>query len=806
AILSVPTAAARAGDFSGVETPVYDPQTGDENGVGRTSFPGNRIPADRMNPIARNLLGRIPLPNLNTTSEINNYFASVPFAANNWALDSKANWYTTENLNVFGSVSLFDFDINNPTAFGDDIDGARVGGGNAGMSHGRNTRLSFGMNRIFTPTMLMDAFFGFNRQNTNVRPPGLGTNYGLELGIPGTNGPEDFQSGWPLFSISGYAAIGTEEPWTPYFRDDDQFNMRANFTRTHGSHEFRWGVDVNAEQMNHIQPEFQGGASMGARGRFNFGTGPTALCLAANPRGGCSTVAPTTNQVAGMSSFLLGLPIQAGKNQLNEFPFTTRTWRYSLYVRDRWQITRKLTLNYGTRWEYFPMPMRADRGFERYDPDTNQMFIGGIGDVPKDLGVKVSKKLFAPRFGIAYRATDNTVIRAGYGISIDPFSLARPLRTNHPVLGELVMEQPNNMQPASTLAQGILPISAPSVGNGIIPVPGNVSTQTVPLDFPRGYLQSWNFTLERNIGAGFVAEAAYVATRQTRQLGYRQLNWAPVGGGTAGRQLFQRFGRTANTRVADAIGNSHYDSLQAQLRRRFWGGYSLNVAYTLAKSITTSGSDVSDAELLINIPEYYHLNRSVSGFDRRHNLQITNIFELPFGRGKRWGGDNAMVNAVAGGWQFNSILALQSGRPFSVLASGTSLNAPGNTQRADQVKPEVEILGGAGPGQPYFDPTAFAPVNEARFGTAGFNSLYGPGRVNWDLSAFRNFALSERVNLQFRAEAFNVTNTPKFGNPGSNVANVQYFPDGSIRNLNGFGEITTASEERQFSLGLRLSF
>jgi hypothetical protein len=243
-----------------------------------------------------------------------------------------------------------------------------------------------------------------------------------------------------------------------------------------------------------------------------------------------------------------------------------------------------------------------------------------------------------------------------------------------------------------------------------------------------------------------------------------------------------------------------------QLRRRFFGDYSVNVAYTLAKSITTSGSDVSDGELAINIPEYYHLNRAVSGFDRRHNLQITNIFELPFGRGKRWGADSTVVNVLAGGWQFNSIVAVQSGRPFSVTASGTSLNAPGNSQRADQIKPEVEILGGVGRGQPYFDPTAYAAVNEARFGTAGFNSLYGPGRVNWDLSAFRNFALSERVNLQFRAEGFNITNTPKFGNPGANVSNVQFNPDGSIRNLNGFGEITSASEERQFSLGLRLSF
>jgi hypothetical protein len=135
-----------------------------------------------------------------------------------------------------------------------------------------------------------------------------------------------------------------------------------------------------------------------------------------------------------------------------------------------------------------------------------------------------------------------------------------------------------------------------------------------------------------------------------------------------------------------------------------------------------------------------------------------------------------------------------SGRPFSVTASATSLNAPGNTQRADQVKPEVKILGGVGRGQPYFDTTAFRPVNEARFGTAGFNSLYGPGRFNWDFGLFRIFQVTEGSRLEFRAEAFNFTNTPKFGNPAANVSSA------------GFGEITTATEERQFQVGLRFQF
>ena len=254
------------------------------------------------------------------------------------------------------------------------------------------------------------------------------------------------------------------------------------------------------------------------------------------------------------------------------------------------------------------------------------------------------------------------------------------------------------------------------------------------------------------------------------------------------------------------MGGSHYDSLQATLQRRFAHGYSFYAGYTWGKSITNSGADSSDASIPINIPEYYGLNRAVSGFDRTHNLQMTNILELPFGPGRQWLSDPGILSKVVGGWQANSLISLMSGRSFSVSASGTSLNAPFSSQRADQVKPEVQKLGGIGRGQPFFDPTAYAAVSDPRFGTAGFNSLRGPGRVNWDFGLFRHFRITEKVDMEFRAESFNFTNTPKFGNPGANVSNLQFNPDGSIRNLNGFAEITSASEERQFSFGVRFSF
>ena len=155
----------------------------------------------------------------------------------------------------------------------------------------------------------------------------------------------------------------------------------------------------------------------------------------------------------------------------------------------------------------------------------------------------------------------------------------------------------------------------------------------------------------------------------------------------------------------------------------------------------------------------------------------------------------------------NGIFSAYSGVPFTVTSAATSLNAPGNIQPADQVKPEVQILGGTGLGQSYFDPLAFAPVTAVRFGNSGVHNLRGPGVVNLDLGLFREFALTERFRIQFRAEAFNATNTPHFNNPGTNVSNLQLRPDGSVAALRGYSEVTSAADdERQVRFGLRISF
>jgi Carboxypeptidase regulatory-like domain/TonB dependent receptor-like, beta-barrel len=791
---SVPTEAMRRGDLSASVNSIYDPETGAANGTGRTPFSGNIIPDGRIDPIAKKIIGLMPLPNL--PGETNNYFIASPFEFNRWTLDTKVNWNATSKLNIFGRYSHLDFWTFNQTAYGDLLQGRPMTlPGNPGTGQGYTANFSAGGTYVFSPSVVADAHFGYVRMFTDVAHSDIGQNKGMDLlGIPGLNGSRDFEGGMPVFDFNTFEDLGITERYMPYVRNDDQYQTVVNVNWMKGKHNFRAGTDIYFQALNHVQPEI-GGDTFGARGGFRFGTGATQL------NGG-----PTGNMYNAWGSFLLGLPDLLGRLQLSEAPYSTRMRSYSFYVRDQWQMTNRLTLAYGTRYEFFPMPRRSDRGLERYNPATNMMEIGGVGSVPTDLGVQMEKGLFAPRFGVTFRATSTMVLRGGFGITNDPYSLARPMRTNHPVLLNLTVAAPNSFSWAGRLADGVPPVPSADLGNGIITIPSNVSAVTIPSEFNRGYIKSWNAAIQKELKWGFVAEAAYVATRQIDQLGVLELNWSPINGGQAGRQLNRQFGRTAQTRLVTPIGDTEYDALQARLDRRFANGIQLGVGYTLSKSTGIAGAPDSDGAPSIMIPEFYHLNTAISPFDRTHNLQITNVTELPFGPGKPWLNGGGLLAAIVGGWQINNIVSITSGTPFNVTASGTSLNAPESAQRADQVKSDVDILYGIGRGNAWFDPFAFAPVTEARFGTAPFGAMRGPGYANWDLGVFRQFNLPRSTFLQIRFEAFNALNTPHFNNPGGNVSNLQLNPDGTVRNLNGFTEVTSSFGERQLRIGAKLGW
>jgi hypothetical protein len=541
--------------------------------------------------------------------------------------------------------------------------------------------------------------------------------------------------------------------------------------------------------MNHLTAE-QGA---GPRGTFQFTGGVTALR---------SGVAP--NQFNAFAAFLLGLPSTVGKTVPVEAPVTTRAWAQGYYIRDQWQARRNLTITYGIRYEYYPIPTRDHRGLERYDVATNKVIIGGIGNVPTDMGVSDNPHFFAPRIGIAYRPTERWVIRAGYGINADPYSLARPFRTNYPVLVDQNFVAPNSYAYVGRTEDGIPPVPVPTLGNGVIDIPGNVSAKTLDTNFRRGYVESFNFTVQREITPGLSAQAGYVGTRGIRQQVSQELNWAPVGTGNAGRILNQAYGRVASTLLQAPFNTANYNALQVQLIRRFAAGFSLQASYTFSKAIAYA--DEADSTPAFNIPASFPRDRSVTGYDRTHNFQAGFVAESPFGRGRHWLREG-IGNHLLGGWQLNGTFSAYSGTPFTVTASGASLNAPTETQTADQVLPTVKILGGTGPGQSYFDPAAFAPVTAVRYGTSGLNILRGPGVANVDFGLFRQFSITERWKLQFRAEAFNATNTPHFNNPATNVSNAIFGSNGSITRTNGYTEITSAqTDQRQLRFGLRVSF
>jgi len=793
--LTLPTEAIRNGDMSASPRPVYDPASGSSDGSGRTPFPGSVVSAARFDPVASKIVARLPLPT-SPTLLTTNYYQSFPYRFNRDNLDSKVNWNATSKFSMYGRLSFLHYSVLRAPVAGDLLSGGIA------IASGTSYSTAVAGTYVVSPRVIVDANFGWNLQDTVGWQNRVDEKIGLDvLGIPGTNGPKKAQGGWPGFYVTSYSNLGTPTSGaTPQVWHDpaSQFSTNATFIR--GSHNIRFGLDLSRQHMNHVTHELAGAVG-NAPGQFYFAGGPTTI------RGGASP-----NQFNTYASFLLGQPTSIAKVLMVPDTVTTRAWVETLYVRDQWQVSRKLTVSYGTRWEYYPMPTRADRGLERFDLASNKMQVCGVGSIPGDCGVSMSKRLVAPRAGLAYRATDTFVIRAGYGITIDPFSLARPMRTNYPVLVALNLAGPSSYQPAGQLRNGIPRIQEPDLGNGIVDVPPYVVVSTLADRFNRGYVQSWNSTLQKRFPHGFTGQVAYVATRQVRQLGYREMNYGTPGGGDASRALAKLYGRMTSTLLFTPVGTGRYDSLQATMERRFANGFQVQANYTFSKSMGICCNDNSDGQPAIQIPEYFRLNRSVTGYHRPHNLQLAGTMDLPFGKGKRWLAQPGLPSALLGGWRVNSLFSAFSGSPFTVSSAGTSLNAPGNSQRADQVKASVEILGGIGPGQSFFDPFAFAPVTAVRFGTAGFNSLRGPGVVNLDLGLFREFRVRERLKIEFRAEAFNATNTPHFSNPGANVSNLQLNPDDTIRSLGGYTEVTStnarsrSTDERSVRFGLRLSF
>lgn len=843
ALFSVPTADFRSGDFSrmlgsqilnangapilvptteGGSTPlregmIFDPFTGTEEGTGRSVFSSggrlNVIPTARLNSSMAKLLALVPRPN--QAGDLNNYFNLGTQRLNRNNVDAKVNWNRNEQHQIWFKYSNMNALVNGDFGLGE-AGGDCLCDGGVGAGHTLVQLATIGHTYTLSSNFVVDGTVGWTRFGQNVQSPDLGVNFGSDtLGIPGTNGPDPRESGKPAFYFSDYSSLGNTEGWNPLFRNDQSITFNTNASWMKGKHEIRFGFDYLHHLMNHWQPEL----GNGPRGAFTFDAGVTALNPAALEeavgfQAGTPSFENSWNSFAG---FLLGTPTAAGKSS-QFIKMDSKENIFGLYVRDRWRVSPKLTLSLGLRWELYPNRERSNGlGIESYDPLTNDALIGGRGNIPRDAGVGFSKKLFAPRIGFAYQLGNSTVVRSGYGITYHshPWG-AQALRGWFPLTIAADFSGVNGFQPVTTDPNyvaagvpnrplggsvGILPICCPDISTGRVPLPSAIETgyPVANRELHRGYIQSWNLIIEKKLPGEFVTSIGYVGTASVNGFAFLDINASQIpGSGNDGRPLYTKFGRTATTREWDGRTHSNYHSLQASVDRRLTGGLFLKASYTYAHAIDIA--DYSDwTEFRWNALSVFDRNRATASFSIPHTFQFGAIYELPFGEGKMLAQHGAAA-AVLGGWQLNSIFSAYKGRPYTLSASDATLNMPGNFQTPDQVKADVQKLGKVGDDGTWFDVSAFARPTGARFGTVGRNTMRGPGVVNLDLSLFRTFTLTERFNLQVRAESFNISNTPHFSNPNASVNSQNFGRILSTQSADAMGR------SREFRFGLRLGF
>lgn len=624
--LTIPTPAFRSGDFSGMTTLIYDPTTGTAAGAGRTPFTGNRIPDARISPISKRILGLLPGPTLPGTGINYEYNSTLVKDTDSFDVKVDHNQSDADRFSVrysFQRPTVFD-----PPSFGDA--GGPHGGGFAGHGVQKAQNGAINYNRLFSPTLISEFRLGVNRYRNDAQQVDYGSKASEAIGIPGVN-LDAWTSGLVNIDITGFSnpVVGYSAS-LPWIRSETNFNFVNTWTKTWNTHTTKFGADIRRLRDDLLQTQTQN-----PRGIFRFRQGQTSC--SGNCGAGNSTSAGFANAFA---SFLLDLPNDTGRDLAVIFPAWRQT-QYFLFVHDKWQVSPKLTLDYGIRWEFYqPATPRFKGGFSNYNADLNQLEVAGYGNVPMNLGMKANYKNFAPRLGIAYRLTEKDVVRMGFGISFLPFA-DNTYAYNFPVKQNNTFNGLNSFSPAilgdgrtASMANGFpAPIAAVIPDSGIITNPQKQQYDVIDTNFKEGYVQSWNIAYQRALPKNFTFEAAYVGNKAVGVPTPILLNPGLIlGAGAAGRPYFAEYGRNVNTNLRFASGDSEYNALQIKVDKRYSNGFLLTTAYTWSRAMANSGDDNGGPAWYIN-PER---NWARAGFDRRHSFVQSYIYELPFGKGKRF--------------------------------------------------------------------------------------------------------------------------------------------------------------------------
>ena len=788
--VTIPAMDLRSGNLSRSTSIIYDPATGNPDGTGRLPFQGNIIPSSRINPISTKILNLVPTPNF--SGDTNNYFALLPFFKDSNSFDYKMDWNISDKDRLTGRFSFGRPVTSQGPIFG--IAGGPAQGAFEGVGVQKTYSAGLNYNRLVTNTLVTEVRIGVAHYNNVAQNSDYGTKASDALGIPGVN-IDQFSSGLVGVNLNGGYSnpIIGYSPSVPWVRAEANVTFVNTWTKNWANHTFKWGMDLRRVRDELLQTQ-----TFSPRGLYSFSDGQTGL----KPPAGQTAPTSFTNNIA---SFLLDLPSQAGRDLATYFP-AYRAWQYFFFGQDTWVVSPKLTVNLGLRYElYPPAKPRFAGGFSNYNFVNNTLEIAGVGGVPSNLGVAFHKNYFAPRTGIAYRFNEKTVVRTGFGISYTPFpdnnyAYNYPVRANNQFDPAVASFGPAVLPDGrtATFQNGFpAPINVPIPSDGIIKNPPiNQAYNSINQSFKNPYVETWNIALQRTLPMNFVLDVTYLGSHGVHQVVNYNLNaantFAAIGQGNNGLPQFPSLRRTAGVNLLFAGYSTSYNGLQMKLDRRFTKSLGVTTAYTYAKGMGFQTGDDGGPRFYIDFRRNYARN----DFDRTHTFVQSYVYELPFGKGQRWLNSGLAAKAI-GGWRANGILTLMTGTPLTITASGAVLNAPGNTQTADQIAP-VTILHGintiANGGSEWFSRSSFANPVGARFGTSGRNNFNGPGFFNLDASLFKIFNLTERFKLEIRGEAFSITNTPQFGNPGTNLGDAT------------FGFVTGAGGSRSLQLGLKLDF
>jgi hypothetical protein len=812
-LVTVPTDAARRGDFSAYGVNIFDPATGAP--ASRAQFANNQIPTGRLSPEALAVLALIPSANVpgRENGTIDNYVASgsETFDAN--AFNVRVDGRLRDGLNMFGRYSLGDFLRNGPQAFG-------AGGGDelvtlGGISDARNQSLAWGIDHAMSSSLLADFRFGWFRYKVNVLPSDFGATPAADAGIPGLNLNDTFASGLPAFFIGGDSdsrrlAFGSGlgdrvgRCNCPLDQDEQQYQFVGNVTKLAGNHTFKFGIDVRRAFNLRVPSDRH------RSGELNFENERTA-----GPAGGGLALA----------SFMLGDVTRFTRYVSPTTDARERQWRHFYYAQDVWRPTTKLTLNYGLRLDIInPQTVNEAGNGGFLDLSTGLVNVAGVGDIGLNGNVENTYN-WAPRLGATYQVTEKTVLRAGYGRSYDigvfGSLFGHSVTQNLPVLSVQELNAPQNFESVFNLRNGPPPPVFPDVpASGQFPLPNGVFARALPSKQRPPHVDAFNITVQHQLTDTIAIEAGYVGNRggnvfagdgPATNVNQAILDGFPTVPTNERRPFFAgnvpntsgfggAFGWTQGIDYFCNCATNSYNSLQTKLTKRFSDGYSAQVSYTLQKAVQDN-------------PDYFffdsEMNRGPADWDRTHNFTLSLVAELPFGRERRYGTNiSPALDALVGGWQVNTNTFIYSGVPFQVTYrdAGQDRDTGGNNRPnligdPDGPQTKDQWFNATAIGSPG---SAFERPARGTFGTMERNALRGPGYWRVDASLFKHFDVGGTRSLEARIEAVNLFNNVNLGNPDSEVG-VPGNPNPNAGRINGtaFGG---ADPMRNFQFALKFRF